>query len=75
MGPSFWLDGAVQGRRVNYRNLHEIKIVEKIILSLCKIWSKGGITGISLYGERFLIHKSTCKYWMEILEEGNIFLF
>lgn len=54
-------------------NLHEIKIVEKAILSLCKIWSKGGI--ISLYGVRFLIHKSTCKYWMEILEEGNIFLF
>lgn len=54
-------------------NLHEITIVEKAILSLCKIWSKGGI--ISLYGERFLIHKSTCKYWMEILEEGNIFLF
>lgn len=73
MGPSFWLDGAVQGRRVNYRNLHEIKVVEKVILSLCKIWSKGGI--ISLYGERFLIHKNTCKYWMEIIEEGNIFLF
>lgn len=73
MGPSFWLDGAVQGRRVNYRNLHEIMIVEKVILSLCKILSKGGI--ISLYGERFLIHKNTCKYWMGIIEEGNIFLF
>lgn len=65
--------GQCKGEGLITCNLHEIKIVEKVILSLCKIWSKGGI--ISLYGERFLIHKNTCKYWMEIIEEGNIFLF